>query len=494
MAGDAQIRRLAAAYREGRNHVLKGNYEAGIRRLNEAIEIAPQQERSKQFEGVVYEPYFPYYYLGLAYLRLRDFDKADDAFTKAKVCRCLTDELRDEMARHEEAVRDARVKPKPDPGPVKPTGLDPNFTRQLGEADAAMGNRRFGDALRIFETLRKLDAAEYGRRNLGPRRDEAARGTADELVRQGDQLVQSGQLSEARQKYQEANGLVPGRGQRGLDDILGRQNQYAKYKGGAEADIKANRIGAALEKLKVAEDADPEQYSRDGLAARAQDLSRQLQGQGSASQKVRDLLRQAQERVANRDYPAAIGYYGQVLNVDPNNVEAKSWLDRNAQFQKMRDSGKSFYQGGQLDAAVESLENARLQDPDRFAFEKLDAILDEIHKRLADLPEDQIAPVRSALAAYLRGDPERARNELETIAGREATLDPRVRAHVFAWLSVAYADLAISARAEAERADLRAKAIERFKQLLAAEPNYQLRDRLISPQILQLLNEARGKR
>ena len=114
--------------------------------------------------------------------------------------------------------------------------------------------------------------------------------------------------------------------------------------------------------------------------------------------------------------------------------------------------------------------------------------------QLGTLPEEQVAPVRAALVAYLRGDAASARTQLEEIAVRADTLDPRVRAHVLAWLGVAYADLAITARAEAERAELRARALERFGQLLATEPGYEFRDRLISPQILELLNQARTKK
>ena len=491
-----QSRRLEPAYRSGRDAVRDGNYAAGIPLLLEAIKIAPRQERNKVFDGAFQGEYFPYYYLGVAYLRTRQYDRAEQAFNDAKTCRCLTDELRDLMAVYENDVRVEREKEekaKSGRGTTPtPSGPDPNFVRQLGEAETAMGSRRFADAIRIFEALRRLDGAEYGKRNLGARRDEAARALADDLVRQGNQLLQASQLTAARAKFQEANGVVPGSGQRGLDEIVGRQQQYAKLKTGADADLKANRPQAAMEKLKLAEGADPEQYERDGLAARVQELTQQLQG--GSSQKVRDFLRRAQERVAARDYAAAIGFFGQALNADPNNAEAKSWLSANAEFQRHRDTGTSQYKAGQLSEALESLENARRQDAVRFAHEKLDAIVGEINRRLGGLPEEQAAPVRQALIAYLRGDADRARTELEAIAARDTALDPRVRSHVFAWLSVAYADLAITARAEADRAELRAKAIERFNQLLSAEPGYQLRDSLISPQILQLLKQGQIKR
>jgi hypothetical protein len=102
--------------------------------------------------------------------------------------------------------------------------------------------------------------------------------------------------------------------------------------------------------------------------------------------------------------------------------------------------------------------------------------------------------VREALIAYLQGDAARARSLLEAIAGGSAALDVRVRAHVFAWLGVTYADLSLTVRDEAERADLRARAMDQFRQLVAAQPDYQLRDSLISPRVRELLEEVRSKR
>jgi tetratricopeptide (TPR) repeat protein len=490
MAGQA---RWAEPYRQGRDAVKAGQYKEGIPLLERAVAIDRRQAAVKRIEGAFTTEYFPYYYLGVAYLRIGNLDKAEEAFRNAKSCECLTSELNGLLNKFEGDLRAARAKPTPGPDPVKPRGPDPNFLRQATEAEGALSGGRPADALRLFDTLRSLDPAEYARRGFAARRDEAARALAAELVRQGDELLRSGQLSAAQAKYEEAESVRPGSAQRGLDELGGRRAQYAKLKGGADADIKANRTDAALEKLKQAEAADPEQYQRDGLAARAQDLSRQAQG-SSTAQKVRELIRRAQERVASRDYRAAVGFYGQALNADPGNAEATSWLQSNAQFEQMRDSGRTLYQEGQFSQALEALENARRQNEQRFTEEQLDQLIEAITRKLGDLPEDQVAPVREALIAYLQGDAARARSLLEAIAGGSAALDVRVRAHVFAWLGVTYADLSLTVRDEAERADLRARAMDQFRQLVAAQPDYQLRDSLISPRVRELLEEVRSKR
>src|SRR5213083_2771816 len=43
-----------------------------------------QSGRNKYVEGVFRLDYFPYYYLGAAYLELRQYDKAEQDFTKVK--------------------------------------------------------------------------------------------------------------------------------------------------------------------------------------------------------------------------------------------------------------------------------------------------------------------------------------------------------------------------------------------------------------------------
>jgi hypothetical protein len=83
---------------------------------------------------------------------------------------------------------------------------------------------------------------------------------------------------------------------------------------------------------------------------------------------------------------------------------------------------------------------------------------------------------------------------LEPIAANGGTLDPRVRAHALAFLGVAYADLSLASRDDAERASLRSKAVEQFRALLAIQPEYQLRESLISPKVREMLDEARVRK
>ena len=211
------------------------------------------------------------------------------------------------------------------------------------------------------------------------------------------------------------------------------------------------------------------------------------------SARVAELIKRAQGQAAERNYRGAASSYRVAISLEPGNAEAKAWLERHEQFETLRDRGRMQYRDKQFDQALQSLDDARRIDPDRFSFEKLEALAKEISDAIGHAPEEQLQPVREALIAYLKGDSAQAVKLLEPLAAN-AALDARVRKHVFAYLGAAYGDLAILARRDAERADLKGKALELFVRLIALEPDYQLRDSLISPKIREMLEEARVKR
>ena len=91
--------RWAEPYRQGRDAVNSGRYPEGIPLLEKAISIDRRQARVKIIEGSFSTEYFPFYYLGVAYLRTGNLDKAEEAFNNAKSCRCLTNELQDAYRR-----------------------------------------------------------------------------------------------------------------------------------------------------------------------------------------------------------------------------------------------------------------------------------------------------------------------------------------------------------------------------------------------------------
>ena len=508
-AAAGQNRRWADPYRQGRDLVKAGQYEAGIPLLLEALKVAPRQDRNKHVEGAFYEEYFPHYYLGMAYLRLRRLSDAERAFSDARVCRCLSPELSKLLAVYEadlqKLIQDEERNRRNTGGGGGATGggatggttggggTPPDFLKRLQEAQTAASADRYADALRAYDALRAMDPNEYAKRNLGDRRADVERAWAQHLVQQGNQAAAAGQLNDAAARYQEAEKIVSGAGRAGLDEIQRRRTEYSRLKGAAEVDAKAGRMDAARDKARQAQGFDPEQFRADNLLSALEALRPATTASGNA-EKARELIKQAQDRISARDYRGAGTLYRQAAGLDPQNAEAAAWIEASAQFESLRDRGQQLQREGKLPEAMQTLEDARRRDEQRFVAEGLDALVKRIADKLGDLPEAQLAPIRAALVAYLQGDVAGAAAKLEPLAGGSMPLDPRARAHVHAYLGAAYADLSLAARAETDRNDLRQKALAQFQQLVALQPEYRLSEMLISPPIRALLDQARTKR
>jgi tetratricopeptide (TPR) repeat protein len=491
-----QARRWADPYRQGRDAVKAGRYDEGIPLLLQAIKVANRQERIKIVEGVDQTEYFPFYYLGLAYLRTKQIEAAEQAFNTAKQCRCLTADLADLLRVYESDLAKLKAAPVDKTAPPPPPPPPPEFEKRLSEAEAAAAGGRHLDAIRIYDSLRSMNAAEYAKRNLGAKRGEAERARAQELVNQGNQAAAAGQLTDARARYQEAENILQGSGRAGLEEITRRQNEYSRLKGGAEADARAGRADAARDKARQAGLADPQQFRADNLLSlldKIKPATPNPPAESAGAERARELVKRAQAQVASGNYREAASLFKQAQSLDPKNADAAAWVETSTAFEELRDRGRQLHSEGKLNEAMQTLEDARRRDAQRFTAEGLDAIVKRIADEIGHLPEEQIKPVRAALIAYLQGDVARAVSMLEPLAANPA-LDPRARAHVHAYLGAAYGDLALSVRADTERADLRRKALEQFRQLIAVQPEYRMSEMLISPRIRELLAEARTKR
>lgn len=480
----AQDRRWADLYRQGRDAVNGGRNEEGIRLLEQSVKIEPRQERERFVGPNERTEYFPYYYLGLAYLRTKQYDKAAEAFRNGRACNCLTSKLSGLQDNWEKQLAKDRL---------AAGTADPGLASQVANLDAALAAGRFNEALALLDQIRSSNAAEYSKLGLDKRRTEAERGLAGQLVKEGQQLLAAGELVEAAKRFRDADARSPGSGQAGLTEVRQRQTAaYSRHRQAAEAEFAAGRLDSALEQLKQAEAIYPEQYASDAMAARADEWRRATQKNVTAD-KIRSLLDRARAAAAGNRYAEATGLYKTVLATEEN-AEAKAWLDAQARFVALRDRARAQHKNGQLEPARQALDEARRQNEARFKFEGLEELLASIEEKLGALPEEHAAPLRAAVVAILRGDASRAREVLEPIAANGGTLDPRVRAHALAFLGVAYADLSLASRDDGERASLRSKAVEQFRALLAIQPEYQLRESLISPKVREMLDEARVRK
>jgi tetratricopeptide (TPR) repeat protein len=215
----------------------------------------------------------------------------------------------------------------------------------------------------------------------------------------------------------------------------------------------------------------------------------------------RDLAQKSQ-------FAAADAKYQEAIDADPANGAAADALRKSQTFGTRVSDGRSmFSQSNWLGARVQFID-AQSLDPERFKAEGLDATLAEIGRRLA--PKTAAAPAGSpatpatpapvarpplhdALVAYLQGDPKRAIDLLQPIASNDTAFDAAGRASVHAYLGAAYATSALASRAEADRATWRQKAVREFQLAEAAEPGFQLSERVVSPAIQDIIKEARRK-
>ena len=448
------------AYEDGTRQLAAGQFadaELSFRRSLEHPTSPTARSASVVFTGTDRKPYYPEYFLALTLLRQGKDREALTWFERVRRERLVaggSDEAK-ALGGHIDAARKAIAAPPPPPPPPPKPPIETPFDRQLKEAESAAGEGRLQEALSKFDALLALDAPEYSRRNLAARRAQIAQQRASQLVGEGDRLRAAGQLPQALEQYRAADGVVAGAGRPGIREV---------------------------ERLNT---------ERDRLGREEQ---------------ARSLVEQGENFVRAGNYPAAIKSYRQAFQLDPQNQVARARVATADRFDGARDRALRFRRQKRMADARRAFEDARAADEGRFRAEGLADMLSALEKALDGKPPeppggtsappdtalspDQVPPLRDAVVAYLRGDARQAVSLLEGMGPAGPGLDARVRVHVSAWLAVSYAELSLAATEETAREDLRRKAVDHFRQLVAVEPNYSLHEHVVSPRVVQLLNAA----
>lgn len=494
----AQSNRWYDPYRRGLEAIERQNYDEAIVQLERAIAADARQSANKYVEGVFRTDYFPYYHLGIAYLRSGNRERALQNFNRASegLNRNLSGNLTTLIAEAKTPV-----------GPV----VDPAFATALRQADTALAASRFQDALQFFDQARAADAAQYTRQNLASRRLEAARGRALELAGLARSAM-PGSLSRARNLYDEAQRTFGGLQEvtDGLAEVA-RREQYVELRTGAEQDITANSFDAARQKLELARAAHAELFASDGLEARLGFVNERLRastltvtpqrpGPQPPGADIVRLFDEARKLEMSGRYREAEAGYASVVQRDPRHAAAAEALQRSRTFTSQVAEARALA-GRDRTAARGRFEAARTLHPTRFDREGLSRELaaltvvapppppvqgpgvgpTTIVQRRAGLEEQ----LREALRALVGGDAQRSIEILEPAVGTGAN------AAAYGYLGVAYAMRAMSISDGGESVALKARAIEQFRLALGAQPNFQLAPRLVSPKIIEWFNEAR---
>ena len=284
----AQGRRWSDPYERGRKAFDAGNYAEAVRLLEQAVAIESRQAERKQVEGVFFIPYFPHFYLGAAYLELKQYDKAQQSFAKASngLSSDLRRRLTDLQGRLTAEARPPAPAPvAPVPGPVRPPPPPPTinaaFVTALRQADMALLTKQYAAALAGFDAAKAADAAEYGRQNVQTRRDEAAQAFALELSVDGQRMLNAGTLNQAKAAFQHAEQIASGKkpAQDGLAEIKRREDEFQRLKAASSSDAQAGNFAAARDKLEQARSTHPELFASESLGASLESYAQRIASQ-----------------------------------------------------------------------------------------------------------------------------------------------------------------------------------------------------------------------
>lgn len=536
-SAEAQNSRWAEPYRNAVKAVDGGKCGDAIPLLERAVAADSRAGAQKYVEGVFRIDYFPYYYLALCYVDLQEWEKASQNLDKARAT--ITRQQQAKFAEAESKIKLALNTPKTDPRKAA-------FDTAVAQAESALSNKQFNQALRQFDAIRAGYATEYAGARLGPRRDEAARGYFGQLFDEGRALATSQKYSDAKAKFQQAEQTLPG--QRpvadALADIKRREDEYQQLKTQAIADQNARNFSSARDKLEQARSRDPELFAADNLGARLTEVAGLAMrgaaggspagnaaggssagaannagagnnagrggsaagnsttgansGAGSANagntavvdQKALEaqrLTKSAKSYIAQGKYAQAERDYASLMKIDPKNRDAADALAKSSKFKELRDRSAQLSRSSNHAAAQQALVEARSLDPERFNREGLAAALDKLTPSAPSGGSDPArAALQQAVTALLNG---RAQDSIAILepALSKASTNPSLHAY----LGVAYATQALSAPKPEDRTRLQGKALEQFKLAKTAQADYQLSTRIVSPAIVSIYASAR---
>jgi tetratricopeptide (TPR) repeat protein len=506
----AQNSRWADPYRNGVKAFEAGRCGEAVPLLERAVSVDPKAQSNKLIEGVFRTDYFPYYYLALCYVDLQQWDKASQNLDKARPT--LTRQQQVKFTEAETKIKTALNVPKADPRKAA-------FDAAVAQAEGALASKQYAQALRQLDQIRGGYAAEYASAGLSAKRDEAARALSTQLYDEGRAAAQSARYAEARAKFQQADQTLPNQKPivDALADLRRRDEEYQRLKSAAIADQNAKSYDSARDKLEQARTQQAELFQSDNLGARLTEVtalaiaarrggtpSSTTTGAGAASGAVsvaggrgtttppavdpkiaesQRLARSARDYVAQGKYAEADAAYASALAADPKNGEAAEAIAKGRKFRELRDRGRELSRSKNTAAARQALAEARTLDADRFAREGLASLLTPVWP---PAPDPARAALQQGLAALFSGRPQESIAIFEPAVARASASAP-----LHAYLGVAYAMQALSTPNADDRSRLQARAVEQFREAKAAQADYQLSARVVSPSIVSMYESAR---
>lgn len=317
-----------AAYSNGTKAIAAGQWAQAVVELKKAELIDPTPTNAKPCEGNLTNPYYPQYYLAVAYVQLKDYQNAANSLNQARKFKQgfpskdskEIDRLRGEI--------DVGLNPRPN-----------EFDATLARAEQSLRPGSCADSVKDFNNAKGLSQYWFNKENKGGRLSVAEKcAQADQLYADAKSLFDRGQLGQAQQRASAAVAAYPDAAPATtlLREIQARNRTYDEQKRTAEQNAAAGRLEDAKKAYEGARTQNAERFASEGLSARITpidtDIDARNRGRAAADaerarrERVSTALASAREAYGGGKYGDVGARLKPVFDEDPSNTEARTLM------------------------------------------------------------------------------------------------------------------------------------------------------------------------
>jgi len=317
-------------YRNGKKAIDAGQWAQAVTELKKAEQADPNPTDAKTCEGNLSNPYYPQYYLTVAYFNLQDFQNASLYLNQAKT-RKKGFPAKDakEIDRYTREI-EVGLHPRPN-----------DFNTTLARAEAALRPGACAGAVKDFTDAKGISPYWFDKEGKGARLSMAEKCVqSDQLYADAKSLVDRGQLGLAQQRASAAIAAYPDASAATalLGDIQTRNRTFDEQKRTAEQSAGAGRLADAKTAYTRARSANAERFASENLDGRVTDIDRRIKDEevrllGEEKAKARqarvsNALASAREAFTGGRYADVNARLKPVFDEDPSNADARDLKSR----------------------------------------------------------------------------------------------------------------------------------------------------------------------
>jgi hypothetical protein len=298
-------------YRNGKKAIDAKQWAQAITELKKAEQADPNSTDAKPCEGNLSDPYYPQYYLGVAYFNLQDYRNASLYIQQAKN-RGKKGSPPKEAKELERYVREIEVGLNPRPN---------EFDAALARAEQALRPGSCASAAKDFAAAKGISDYWFNKEGKSARLAAAEKcAQADQLYADAKALFDKGQIGQAQQRASAAVAAYSDEAPATalLGEIQKRNGIYDEQKRAAEQNAGAGRPVEAKASYIQARSANPERFASDGLDGRISALDRDIARDASlkaAAETERLRQEKVQRAIGNAQAAFDGGRFGEVASL-----------------------------------------------------------------------------------------------------------------------------------------------------------------------------------